>query len=446
MSCQNNFDNPKPGRPRETSLPYVAIDPHIESHPRTLALVDALADHCDTPETMLVMIPLRLFLHAGRSAIDGRLGRLSPRGLKRIIAPDIAIDAQTLFDAMTHCDTGFLVIDDEGVLWVHDWQDAGGRAATKRADWRQRKAAKAQSEARRQERYREKKRRQRARKADASQGVLSPGTGGGQAGDTLGTGGGQAKMSPQDKRELSRQNKDLEYSGGNPQEVSRILPVKGKHKDKSNNTTTSPTTADAPMSGSPVPMEPVLCGVDLDRCPDDQVLTLAQAEGCLVRAGLLAAGRGLGGWEGEKVRDAHEAGPIAAWMLREALGCAHKSTGHKLRYVGGTILKIIQSGRRAPQTAAPGSTHAVASKNRPETPQQAQERRIKAWRKALIGCGYSIDEQWLREQAEYEPDDDDIDLLRQCGGDWSRYHDTVRRNRDAGAAALARLGLACGVH
>lgn len=223
---------PKRGRARETSLPFVTVDPHLDSHPRMLALIDMLADYVNIPETMIPdVIAVRLWRHAGRSAIDGCLGVLSPRSLRRIVAHDIEVAPDILYGALTDHQMGLLAVDDNGALHIHDWADHGGQLQAKRDAWREAKANKAKAAADRRAKESAKKARQRARKAD-----LSPGTRGGQGGDVPGTGAGQVRdsgeMSPLEKCNLQSENNDLDFSRGKLADIQENSPPKAKGKGK----------------------------------------------------------------------------------------------------------------------------------------------------------------------------------------------------------------------
>lgn len=217
-------------RPRETSLPYVTIDPHITTHPRMLALIDGLEDLTELPATLLPMIPMRLFLLAGQSAVDGCLGDLSPKALRRIVAPEFGIDAQSLYDALTSDDYGFLVRRDDG-LHLHDWHDHAGQAYAKRAEWRDRKASTTTKRAA----ERDRKRRQR-------QGGTSTGQSRDIDGTKPDTRGKEAVLSRSEIDVSVNENNGLQYSSGKLGEFRKIPPVKGKGKDKEKPQPNPPST------------------------------------------------------------------------------------------------------------------------------------------------------------------------------------------------------------
>jgi hypothetical protein len=124
------------GRPRETSLPYVPIDPFIETHDRTGALIEALARHTSLPDSLISIVPRRLLEWAGQQFQDGNIGRQTPRALLRRLAPEFGFDEQTFYDALTNDVMGFLVKASDGSLHIHDWKDGGGRVLAEREKWR----------------------------------------------------------------------------------------------------------------------------------------------------------------------------------------------------------------------------------------------------------------------------------------------------------------------
>ena len=207
-------------RPRETSLPYVTIDPHLTTHPRMLGLMDALEDLTELPPTLLSMIPIRLFLLAGQSAVDGCIGDLSPKALRRIVAPEFGIEAQLLYDALTSEDHGFLERRDDG-LHLRDWYDHAGQAFAKRAEWRDRKAA---TTTKRQA-ARDRKRAQRQRVTFAGQSCDIAGT-------KLDTCEKEPVLSHQESDVFANENNDFEYSSGKLGEFRENPHVKGKGKVK----------------------------------------------------------------------------------------------------------------------------------------------------------------------------------------------------------------------
>jgi len=123
------------GRPRSTSLPYVPIDPHIETHQRMSAFVDALAEHTKLPETLLTIIPRRLIEWAGRQHIDGNIGSPSAKFLARLLASEFRLPPDKLLHALTDEKNGFLVELPDGSLALHDWEDYGGMVLEIREKW-----------------------------------------------------------------------------------------------------------------------------------------------------------------------------------------------------------------------------------------------------------------------------------------------------------------------
>jgi hypothetical protein len=118
-------------------LPYVPIDPNIDDHERTQALIDALAPHTSIPEAFLVEIPQKIIKHCGRGNVDGVLGNLSAKAIARLCCwpgdPDVLRDALIA--------TGWLDRDPEtGELAVHNWAQYGGQVFAKRLRWVERKA------------------------------------------------------------------------------------------------------------------------------------------------------------------------------------------------------------------------------------------------------------------------------------------------------------------
>jgi NACalpha-BTF3-like transcription factor len=185
-----------------------------------LGLMDALEDLTELPPTLLPMIPIRLFLLAGQSAVDGCIGDLSPKALRRIVAPEFGIEAQSLYDALTSDDHGFLERRDDG-LHLHDWHDHAGQAFARRAEWRDRKAA---TTTKRQA-ARDRKRAQRQRVTSAGQSCDIAGT-------KLDTCEKEPVLSHPKSDVFANENNDFEYSSGKLGEFRENPPLKGKGKVK----------------------------------------------------------------------------------------------------------------------------------------------------------------------------------------------------------------------
>lgn len=237
------------GRARETSLPYVPVDPHWETHRRTEALIDALADHTELPETLLTIIPVRIWTRAGQSAIDGNLGAISPRALRRFAAPEFGIPSDVLFAALTDQSNGFLQVDDDGCLHVHDWGDYGGRLAAQRAAWREAKKPKDEQALSKAEKARERKRRSRQRSRNVTPDVtlnVTPEsvTCAGHACDI-------AEMSHPETDTLSNDSNGFDFSRGKLAESFENSVPKGKRKVKDKTPPPHSTAVDSSAGDAP---------------------------------------------------------------------------------------------------------------------------------------------------------------------------------------------------
>jgi hypothetical protein len=134
------------GRPRNSSLPFVATDPHIEENPKVRKLLKQLSILAPVvPKSLLIEYLQKIFKYCGRRAIDGNLGKISAEDLADICQWDFA--PQPFFDAFVSL--GFLDIDPDGNVLVHDWADYSGMVYEKRVKERKRIEAhrKARSEA-----------------------------------------------------------------------------------------------------------------------------------------------------------------------------------------------------------------------------------------------------------------------------------------------------------
>jgi hypothetical protein len=440
MTATAATDNRKqPGRPRETSLPYVTLDPHYVDHRRTQALVDALADHIELPESLVELIPVRLFCLAGRSAIDGCLGALSSRALRRIVAPEFNVDHEVLYAALTDPSDGFLVLDDDGALWVHDWGDHGGQAAQKRADWRQRKASIA--ERRRKDRERKREAREKAKEpGDCPTDTARTTT------DTVRTSADIARtLSPAAEKppvlshpkndEKQNETNDLQYSSGIPRELREIPPVKGKGEGEVKHTDNTAPTVPAKPVVQAAAQRGVVGLVSLDSRQDTDELTLAELERYLVERRVLSPGVGIG----HRTRNVHRQSPVRVYELRVALGGVHRAVSSADGYIAGTIAKMRQEGAQPTPRAKAGSIPTQASKARPRTPQEVTAANKELWRSAMIQCGYPVDDERLALWSETEPTAEDIELMRSHQGNWESYDRSAASARENAAKAIEAL-------
>lgn len=103
----------------ELSLPYVPIDPRIETHPKTRKFLRVLGKADDQFAHMHVV---KFLMEVGKHHPDGNLGKLEPE--------DIADMARWSGDAMKFtaalCDSGWLLFGNGGYVVV-GWDDYGGR-------------------------------------------------------------------------------------------------------------------------------------------------------------------------------------------------------------------------------------------------------------------------------------------------------------------------------
>lgn len=116
----------------ELPLPYVPIDPNIESHPKTRRFIRAIGRVGDPFAHMHVVAFL---LSAGRHHPDGHLGMLEDEDLA-----DMALwtgDATAFAGALSA--SGWIDKDRDG-YFVRGWEDYGGQVYAKRVAFRERQA------------------------------------------------------------------------------------------------------------------------------------------------------------------------------------------------------------------------------------------------------------------------------------------------------------------
>jgi len=136
-----------------TSLPYIPLDPHLLERRKMLLFEDLMSPRCpgDVPGTSpgrLWTYPVCLWMYAGRSAVDGNLGRLSANSVAKICNYDG--DPELLLSALLGSEFLDQLVD--GALVVHNWHKYGGRLLESREKWvekkRRQRAAKSKSEKR----------------------------------------------------------------------------------------------------------------------------------------------------------------------------------------------------------------------------------------------------------------------------------------------------------
>lgn len=122
---------------RELPLPYIPIDPLIEESQRFVDFVEQADIHDDAHALMYIV---RLLLFAGRSRVDGNLGHLSPRQMRKECRwPH---DPELLVKALET--SGWLVKSGEGYV-IEGWDRHGGQVLKKREGYRSRQKKRRQN-------------------------------------------------------------------------------------------------------------------------------------------------------------------------------------------------------------------------------------------------------------------------------------------------------------
>lgn len=368
------------GRPRSASLPYVPVDPHIDTHPRTLALVDRLADETTLPATLIPTIVIRLLCHAGAQAIDGNIGHMSDGVLRRRFAPEFGFSPGALRSALTDPDCGFLVETDDG-LRIHDWDDGGGRLMAQRDAWRAKKAAKTET---------------------------------------------------------------LIFPENSPRTLPNSRPKgKGKGKGKKEQTDHSAEVEPAAEPAPPPPVgrsvDQDICQTvaALDAAPDHRPLTGASVEAIWSDAGLLGAvgaGAATGG-----IGKLLALCPIHAWELREALPAARDKRA-PAGYAAGVIRALRAEQRQPPPRASAPAPNASLRAARGPTIEESAAAVARQWAAAVADAQLppADADRMARFVAGGSPGPEDRRALADAPS-WEAYDRWAAEQRAAGQAALAAL-------
>lgn len=409
----------KRGRPRLASLPYVPIDPHIDTHPRTLAFVDALADHTEAPATLIPTIVVRLLCHAGAQAIDGNLGHMSDGVLRRRFAPEYNFPLGKLRETLVHPDHGFLVETDDGLL-IHDWADGGGKLLAQRDAWREKKAAKSATSI-----FPEKSTRTLPNSR-----LKGKGKGKDRSIDLSARADGQppqpAAAPVQSIDGLSQDSKNTDRTEPKTAVVARIAPDTGtaptptpktRHTAAQRVTGASSTTVLGELAALPL------------RAP----VAASQVEAALVAGGHMRLGSGTPG-----LGDLLRAKPLA-WELLAALGRSH---GKPPGYVYRCLVSLRESGEQpapppSPATAATGFVAPVQPARPPTVSEESERRRIE-WERAETDTGMPPASPERRDkliESGY-PSPEDVEQMRASDGSWDRYDEIGEQTRAAARQAI----------
>jgi hypothetical protein len=118
---------------RDLPLPYVPIDPLLNESQRFIDFVEAAQLHDDPYAEFYIH---KLLLFAGRSRVDGNLGKMPARSIAK--ACFWSGDADVFVDALMT--SGWLVRDgSSGELSIEGWERHGGKVLEKREYWKNQK-------------------------------------------------------------------------------------------------------------------------------------------------------------------------------------------------------------------------------------------------------------------------------------------------------------------
>lgn len=379
-----------PGRPRATSLPYVPIDPRIDTHPRTEELICKLSGRSPIPDDYLVEVPQKIIKWCGAHANGGRLGHVSDGVLARICR----WDGEAAYLRQALLDTGWLEYGPDGYS-VHDWADYGGRVDAERERWRKNKE------------------RQRSRREPPPVKSASP---------ELSSRIPQLSL-PEVEVEGEVEGKDRQIDQTQPPPPQQRPQPPGQTVSQDN------YTHRATQAGPTV--------ADLEAMADYEPLAAGQVEAILLSAGHIPhVGMGARG-----MARIPALCPILAHELRHALPQA-KGKAAPVGYIASIIANGRREGRQPPPRALPPQhqdTPSAAAGGR--TVGSRKQALRQAWAEAVrLAEMPQADSERLDKLALVgEPQGEDIELLKQGQGSWDAYDALVWQRRREALAMVDQL-------
>lgn len=435
----------RPGRPRNTSLPYVPIDPRIDEHPKTQALIDRLSGHTVIPDAYLVEVVQKLIKAAGRRHSNGVLGNLSSRGLARLCLWDG--DPDLLHNALI--ETGWVTHD--GVSYtLHDWADYGGQVEAKRAAWRDNKAKQREAKAaKRRTKPRPKRVSEDSFNVELSSGHLPDVFSNSReirtnaqktASDAIfGDGDNEHQLRASNEGQRTVNTTQSELSSGHLPDVLEMSALEGEVKGEFKRTDSRTRAGYSPTEVKPPLFAPLGC----HRHAVNSGLPKAQPKGSTKPLSEMDAYATLSGGEVESILDSHgllrgvadgsmaalvPLCPIAVWELRESLPlCQGKA--RPVSYLAGVLKnKRLENKGPTQSGARPHGCNSAQSASRGPTIDEMRATHTQAWVDALKRANLdpgAFAENVARGAEGGPPSDDDMLAMRQAEGSPDRYREIL---------------------